>query len=333
MNFPNCIIENLFFVKSPQAHRYKLVHIYTKPRYRFPVPLFPRLLCARFTFCFPLTNFVEFCVFYLSCFTDQFLILILATLIFRPPKCESSEVQANSIHKIANARDRNSFNKIENLAFYNRHKPSSVKKHSSDTTLIHKKNIDDKSNHLPENHVQNPAFAGVKLRDRPGRTERRGSKDLARNSTFTPSFYQREASPVVPPQSFYVVQEKKDFPGEVVVRRGVVSKKSPSQQTPPTNYRHSIFTEQPTTYQAVRRPPSTTSTPRSKNDRSNISWIQSTPKRNHESGSTPDNNRSMSTPDSEVAERNRRACKMMMHFSSNIDEFLDDIETTIPYHL
>jgi len=238
-----------------------------------------------------------------------------------------------------NAKDRNSFNKVDNLAFYNRHKPSSVKKHSSDTTLIAKQTIDKKTMPSPENHVSNPALAGVKLRDRTRKNERRGSKDLMRNSTSTPSFYQRETSPVLPPQSFYVVQEK-DSPGSVVVRRGVVSKNSPMQKSPSDNYRHSIFTDQPSTYQhlATNRTPSTTTpvknssaTPRSKTERH--SWLQVTLENTNESSSTADNNRSMSTPDSEVADRNRRACKKMMRYSTNFDGLTDEIEATIPYHV
>ena len=142
---------------------------------------------------------------------------------------------------------------------------------------------------------------------------------------------------MVPPQSFYVVQEKKDSPGTVVVRKGVLSKNS-FQQTPPSSYRHSIFTDQPSTYryQASSRTSPRASpgknhslTPRPNNE--SLSWIRLTPENDSESGSTDDNNRSMSTPDSEVAERNRKAyLKLMQGYNG---ELLGSIEVTPPYNL
>ena len=229
--------------------------------------------------------------------------------------------------------DRNSFSKLDNLAFYNRHKPSSVKKHASDSLLRSKENlnIENEASAIPKNKTDNSVTITQNHRDRKSKPEQRTNPKLS-NSSSTTSFYKRENSPVAPPQSFYVVQEKKDAPGSVVVRRGVVTPKSLHQKQPiPSNFRHSIFTDQPSSFSYI------TSHKRSSpivplHNSSDHSWMQHKSDEDPNESGSADNSRFISTPDSEIADRNRKAYYKLMN-GPNIDGVLEKIEVSLPYNL
>ena len=259
------------------------------------------------------------------------------TTLNRETRQESAEKPTNAIPQMTNAsHERNSSHKLDNLAFYNRHKPSSINKRASDSSLPIKRNFETSklSTPKPENRNQTPTFIIQAGRDR-RKADLGADKTLTRN-TSTPSFYKREEGEVAPNQSFYVVQEKRDTPGAVVVRRGVLGRKQ-FEDSKPTTYRHSIYTDQPTTYpnhvilqrNHVARDPN--SPLRSPADIQ--SWMQgvASPDQNEDEA---DLNRSGSTPDSVVAERNRKAFYKVMHAPTLGDvPIFEKIVVSPPYNL
>lgn len=230
------------------------------------------------------------------------------SVLFRQTRRESGEIPpAATVPMTSNSKnsERDSFHKKENLDFYHRQKPSSVKKTAKSSPGQHSQN----SFHLsPEKLNDSSTKTDISNRGR-----RRKSENLSQNSS-TVSFYHRELSPEVPQQSYYVVQNKNGSPSAVVLRR------TPASKNAMHGDRHSVFTEQPSRL--------TTQISSTTPDRS---WLRVTPKSsaNNHGGS---GRRTSVTPDSEVAERNRRAYHKLMH-GPNIQRSLGKIEVSSPYDL
>ena len=197
---------------------------------------------------------------------------------------------------------RSSLHKKENLDFYNRYKPSSVKKATKPSVQSLLENADDTSLSSPEKaNSVSPKVTDSNLSRR-----RKSDKNQLQ------SFYEREKSPEALQQSYYVVQDKNGSPNAVVVRRRPVGKVAGHAD------RHSVFTEQPSRFPGR----ATSKTP----DRS---WLQ-VPGSNDGGGGG--GSRISVTPDSEVADRHRRAYFKLMR-SAHIDGDIGKIEVSSPYDL
>nr|CAB3264654.1 partitioning defective 3 homolog B-like [Phallusia mammillata] len=248
----------------------------------------------------------------------------------------AEEVSPNLRHT---GSGRVSSSRIENLEFYNRQKPNSVRKRSP-----------------PRPQVPAGSMAGGKapLKKSPSHDDGRKGRTLYYDDTekTEPSrnlygskgqhgYHQREKSPEPPPQSFYVIQTESQNTSQnrvspsIVVRRSAVSPggaRAPRWVHP--NQRHSVYTDTPskfytTTTPQVRSPSFQSGPVKAKpfspsNQRGNGSMASQTQVRRVSSPST-----------SEIADRNREAYHKLMQSRRNEDSdgTYEKIEISAPYNL